>query len=324
MSKIVDKSDSGMLKGRFAPSPTGRMHLGNIYAALMSWLSVKSRGGSLLLRIEDLDPQRSRSEYAKLIEDDLLWLGLCWDEGGLDGIGSASPYLQSRRSDIYENVIERLSAQSLLYPCRCTRADILSAQAPHQSDGRIVYMGKCRPAQLHPLTDDEKHSGALRMVVENRIIEFTDNICGRQRVNLAEHCGDFIVRRADGTCAYQLAVVVDDAMMGVTEVMRGEDLLLSTAQQIYIYEKLGFRPPQFAHIPLICNEQGQRLSKRDRSLSMEELRKQNTPEELLGRIAKLAGLRRDASPVTLHNLIEIYRNTVLRQKNSTEETGLVI
>lgn len=307
MCNRSDTSAPGTLKGRFAPSPTGRMHLGNVYAALMSWLSVKSRGGNWLLRIEDLDPQRSRREYAELIEDDLVWLGLTWDEGGIENTGPAGPYLQSERSHIYNKVIERLSEQSLLYTCTCTRADILSSQAPHESDGRIVYSGKCRPNVLQPLSDEQMHSGALRMTVEDRVLEFTDGLCGPQSVNLMEHCGDFIVRRADGTCAYQLAVVIDDAMMGVTEVMRGRDLLLSTAQQLYLYEKLGYRPPQFAHFPLICNESGQRLSKRDKSMSMEELRKYHTPEELLGRIAEIAGLQRDTTPRTADELIELYK-----------------
>lgn len=307
MCNSLDTSDKGALKGRFAPSPTGRMHLGNVYAALMSWLSVRSRGGSWLLRIEDLDPQRSRREYAELIEDDLIWLGLTWDEGGIENNGPAGPYMQSERSHIYNKVLERLSEQSLLYTCRCTRADILSSQAPHESDGRIVYSGKCRPKLLKPLNHEQMHSGALRMTVEDRVLEFTDGLCGPQSVNLMEHCGDFIVRRADGTCAYQLAVVIDDAMMGVTEVMRGRDLLLSTAQQLYLYGKLGYRPPQFAHFPLLCNESGQRLSKRDKSQGMEELRRNLTPEQLLGRLAGIAGLQGDHTPRTTDELIELYR-----------------
>ena len=132
-----------MIKGRFAPSPSGRMHLGNIYTALLSWLSVKARGGKWILRIEDLDPQRSRMEYARQIEDDLLWLGLEWDEGGIDGVGSAGPYLQSRRHHLYEEALLRLKKTGLCYPCRCTRADIMATQAPHESDGRVVYKGTC-------------------------------------------------------------------------------------------------------------------------------------------------------------------------------------
>lgn len=292
--------------GRFAPSPTGRMHLGNIYTALMSWLSVKSRGGKWILRIEDLDPQRSRPEYASMIEDDLKWLGLRWDEGGTEDLGPNGPYSQSRRSEIYLDALRNLNSQSLLYRCSCTRADILSAQAPHQSDGRIVYGGRCRPDILHQLTDEELSGSAIRMRVDNRDISFTDMICGPQRVNLTTHCGDFIVRRADGVAAYQLAVVVDDALMGITEVMRGDDLLLSTAQQLYLFEKLGYRAPEYAHLPLIRNEEGQRLSKRDKSLSMEYLRKEFSPEQIIGKIASLAGLREGNAPITLDNLLSVY------------------
>lgn len=298
--------NGGLPVGRFAPSPSGRMHLGNIYTALLSWLSVKSRGGRWILRIEDLDPQRSRRHYAEQIEDDLRWLGLAWDEGGLDDLGPHGPYSQSRRGDIYRRHLCRLADRSLLYPCTCTRADILSAQAPHQSDGRIVYSGRCRPALLHPLSPDEMHGHTLRLMVEDRDICFTDKICGEQCVNLRDHCGDFVVQRADGVCAYQLAVVIDDALMGVTEVMRGDDLLLSTAQQLYLYELLGYTAPVYAHLPLIRNEAGQRLSKRDKSLSMEVLRAEMTPDELLGRLAHLAGMQDHDCPATLDRLLQIW------------------
>ncbi|MDE6057423.1 MAG: tRNA glutamyl-Q(34) synthetase GluQRS, partial [Muribaculaceae bacterium] len=221
------------------------MHLGNIYTALLSWLSVKSRGGRWILRIEDLDPQRSKIEYARLIEDDLHWLGLEWDEGGLDGVGPNGPYVQSRRHHLYEEALERLKASGLCYPCSCTRADILATQAPHESDGRVVYKGTCRPPVM-PSPYMDRPGAAVRLMVPDEDISFIDRIKGQQTVNLARHCGDFIVRRGDGAWSYQLAVVVDDALMGVTEVMRGDDLLLSAAQQIYLYRLLGFDPPEFA------------------------------------------------------------------------------
>lgn len=292
--------------GRFAPSPSGRMHLGNIYTAVMSWLSVKSREGKWILRIEDLDPQRSKAEYARQIEDDLLWLGLQWDEGGLDGKGSDMPYVQSKRHHFYAEALERLKKTGMCYPCRCTRADIMATQAPHESDGRVIYKGTCRPATL-PAPYRESPGAAVRIAVPDEEITFTDLIQGKQTVNLARRCGDFILRRADGAWAYQLAVVVDDAMMGVTEVMRGADLLLSTAQQIYLYRLLGFTPPQFAHLPLICNDKGIRLSKRDASLSMESLRRGKTPEEILGKIARMGTLIREERPVSLEELIWIYK-----------------
>ena len=296
-------------RGRFAPSPSGRMHLGNIFTALMSWLSVKSRGGKWVLRIEDLDPQRSKLEHARMIEDDLLWLGLEWDEGGLDDIGTAAPYSQSLRGDIYEEYLKRLETTGFLYPCRCRRADILATQAPHRSDGRVVYAGTCRPVRLGGCTADSAvaDGAALRLFVPDMDILFTDRLYGSQRANLAEECGDFIVRRADGAWAYQFAVVVDDALMGITEVVRGNDLLLSTAQQIYLCGLLGFPVPDYAHLPLVCNAQGQRLSKRDSAMGMGELRQRYTPSELLGKLAFMAGLSADGSSVSLPQLLRLFR-----------------
>lgn len=296
------------VKGRFAPSPSGRMHLGNVYTALLSWLSAKRTGGSWLLRIEDLDPQRSKREYAALIEDDLHWLGLEWDEGGLDA--DDGMYCQSRRGEIYTHYFDALKDLGLTYPCHCRRADIMATQAPHQSDGRIVYAGTCRPEPGYPpfaaaQPSDSSRAAATRLYVPDEEICFTDRICGPQRVNLAQFCGDFILRRADGAWAYQLAVVVDDALMGVTEILRGDDLLLSSAQQIYLYNLLGFgeRVPEFAHVPLVRNDEGVRLSKRDRSLSMEELRHRHTASEIIGMAAFRAGLTKEEIPVTPKDLL---------------------
>lgn len=283
----------GIIKGRFAPSPTGRMHLGNVFSALLSWLSAKSQGGTWLLRIEDIDPQRSKQEYAELIMDDLHWLGLDWDEG---------PYYQSERGDIYEHYLKQLTDNGLTYPCYCTRADILATQAPHESDGRVVYKGTCRN-----LTPGVKTGpAAIRMKVpseEKGILSFTDGHYGMQTIDLTTHCGDFIVRRKDGAWAYQLAVVVDDALMGINEVVRGCDLLLSSPQQIYLAQQLGFAPPHFTHLPLLCNKQGQRLSKRDQSLDMAALRTSNTPEEIIGMLAHAAGLQQSNEPITAQELV---------------------
>lgn len=295
------------------------MHLGNVYAALMSWLSVRSRGGRWILRIEDLDPQRSKLQYARQIEDDLLWLGLDWDEGGIDGRGDNGPYVQSRRSDFYLQQLRRIEQAGLTYPCYCTRADIMATQAPHMSDGRVVYAGTCRPARLGGTAIDnsageaiQRRAPATRVSVPDSTITFNDLICGPVNVNLARECGDFILRRADGAWAYHLAVVTDDALMGVTEVTRGNDLLLSAAQQIYLYRLLGFEPPRFAHIPLMVNENGQRLSKRDASLDMGHLRQRYTPEQLLGLIAHATGLRPDSTPVTAATLATAFTFAPLR------------
>lgn len=282
--------------GRFAPSPTGRMHLGNVFSALLSWLSARSQGGTWLLRIEDIDPQRSRLEYADMLMDDLQWLGLEWD---------GEPCWQSQRGDIYAHYLQQLTDAGLIYPCYCTRADILATQAPHESDGRVVYKGTCR--NLPP--GSRKGPAALRMKVpeEGRgIVTFTDGHYGTHTVDLTTQCGDFIVRRKDGAWAYQLAVVVDDALMGINEVVRGRDLLLSSPQQIYLAQQLGFTPPRFTHLPLLCNTAGQRLSKRDKSLDMGCLRQRFTPNQIIGLLAHAAGLQPTADAVSAQSLVKTF------------------
>lgn len=293
------------------------MHLGNIYSALLSWLSAKQQGGEWILRIEDLDPQRSRMAYALQAEDDLRWLGLTWDKGGTKPLSHPSmtpadwkgaSYVQSERSAIYEHYLRVLEERGLTYPCYCTRADIMATQAPHESDGRVVYKGTCRTSILpdgHP-SSKEGRNPSTRLMVPDREIRFTDQHYGPQTVNLASHCGDFVVRRADGAWAYQLAVVVDDALMGVTEVVRGRDLLLSSAQQIYLYELLGFPVPRFCHLPLLVNEAGQRLSKRDKSLDMGCLRERFSPEELIGILAHAAGQISRPEPISLGELLPLF------------------
>lgn len=288
------------------------MHLGNIFTALISWLSVKSKGGCWILRIEDLDPQRSRYEYARQTEDDLQWLGLPWDKGGLDGTQEGGPFRQSLRNDIYNTQLERLYRTGLTYPCTCTRADLRATQAPHSSDGRTIYTGKCRPASLpfynnHNITFPH----ATRIFVPDTEILFNDLNYGVQRINPAQECGDFVLRRADGAWAYQFAVVADDALMGVTEVVRGADLLASAAQQIYLFNLLGFRPPQFMHVPLVCNREGVRLSKRDSSLSMESLRKRYTAGRIIGTLACLAGIIPEPDEVSPESLIPLFRASQL-------------
>lgn len=307
--------------GRYAPSPTGRMHFGNIFTAVLSWLSVRSRKGKWVLRIEDLDPQRSKTEYAKIIEDDLDWLGLDWDEGGTEGKGSHGPYCQSMRHDVYEAALDKLAARKVIYPCFCRRADILATQAPHASDGRVVYSGRCRPLATPPFdVTFEKGFGATRLYVPDEDIVFVDGICGRQCVNLARHCGDFLLRRADGAWSYQLAVVADDASMRITEVLRGNDLLLSAAQQIYLYNLLGYDSPEFLHTPLICNASGTRLSKRDTSMSMEVLRRRYTPDMILGKIACAAGLADTGDSCSLSDLLSIYnRDRITRSPHVVVE-----
>lgn len=306
---FVDKTDTFQpMTGRFAPSPTGRMHLGNVFCALLSWLSAKSQGGEWLLRIEDLDPQRSRRDFAMQLQEDLLWLGLNWD---------GEVVWQSERSDIYEHYLQLLKNAGLTYPCFCTRADIMATQAPHETDGRIVYAGTCRGKVL---TEAEMHSpAAVRLMVPDEVISFRDGHYGMQQVNLAEHCGDYILRRKDGAWAYQLAVVVDDALMGVTEVVRGRDLLLSTPQQIHLHRilaslssppkggrgvSLGFPEPCFCHHPLLMNEYGQRLCKRDLSMDLGVLREKHvSPRDIVGRLAHLAGIIPEPTPALPQDLL---------------------
>ncbi len=278
--------------GRFAPSPTGRMHLGNVFSALLSWLSARSQGGRWLLRIEDIDRERSQQAYADLLMDDLQWLGLTWD---------GEPVYQSQRSDIYEHYFALLKKQGLTYPCYCTRNDILATQAPHESDGRVVYKGTCRH-----LPPREGVAAATRLMVPERDISFTDGHYGQQSVSLSRQVGDFIIRRKDGAWAYQLVVVIDDALMGVNEIVRGRDLLLSSPQQMYIAELLSFGMPRFTHLPLLCNEAGKRLSKRDQSMDMASLRSRFTATDIIGRLAFLAGILPTPQPMTPQQLLPLF------------------
>lgn len=281
--------------GRFAPSPTGEMHLGNVLAALLSWLSARQQGGLWRLRIEDLDPQRSRQAYADQLMRDLEWLGLIWDGEVL---------YQSRRTDVYAHYLHQLAQYT--YPCTCTRNEILAAQAPHESDGRIVYPGTCRPANGRQLLFNSQRPAATRILVPDEVMTYDDRVYGPQAVNLATHCGDFILRRSDGVFAYQLAVVVDDALSGVTEIVRGRDLLLSAAQQLYLYRLLGFDAPRYCHHPLLVNRQGQRLCKRDRSLALSALRQHYTSADIIGLLAYTTGLTPTRDALTPGELLKYF------------------
>ena len=282
--------------GRFAPTPSGRMHLGNVFAALMSWLSPKSKGGDWILRMEDLDTLRTKEEYAELLRDDLRWLGLTWDE-------ETEP--QSRRSAVYDRYFSKLQEENLLFPCYCTRSQLHNVNAPHLSDGTYVYAGTCRD-----LTEAEraaqKRLPSWRVRVPEREYEFTDLVQGHYRENLLTDCGDFVVRRADGVYVYQLAVTVDDGESGVTEVVRGWDLLGSAPRQMYLQELFGFDHPEYAHIPMLMAPEGRRLSKRDQDLDMGALRQRLKPEELIGVLAHAAGLTDDAKPISAVELATVF------------------
>ncbi len=296
------------VRGRFAPSPSGRMHLGNVCCALLAYLAARSSGGQFILRMEDLDTARCRPPYDGWILDDLAWLGLTWDEGPDCG-GPYGPYTQSRCGGLYAEATERLSQRGLTYPCFCSRADLLAAQAPHLSDGTVPYDGRCSrlsPEEACRLAQGKRPS--LRLRVGTADIAFVDGLQGPQRAVLAESCGDFVLRRADGLAAYQLAVVVDDGRMGITQVVRGRDLLSSTARQLYLYRLLGYEPPDFYHIPLLIAPDGRRLSKRERDLDMGALRDRfQRPEPLLGRLACLCGLVPKPEPIGVAELTGIFR-----------------
>ena len=278
--------------GRFAPTPSGRMHLGNVFAALIAWLSVKSRNGSLVLRMEDLDTQRTSAEFAQVLREDLLWLGLNWDL-------ETPP--QSQRSQVYDRYFEQLRDLGLLYPCYCTRSQLHSVNAPHLSDGTYVYPGTCRN-----LTVEERHAfsraPAWRVRVPDLELELDDLCQGHFQQNLLEECGDFVVRRADGVYVYQLAVTVDDGEAGVTEVVRGTDLLGSAPRQMYLQSLFGFSAPVYGHVPLLMSADGRRLSKRDRDLDIGALRQRVTSEKLLGILAHAAGLIPEAAPISAREL----------------------
>jgi len=261
--------------GRYAPSPTGDLHLGNLRTALVAWLQARQVGARFVMRMEDLDQPRVREGSAEKILDDLRWLGLDWDEGPELG-GTTGPYNQSERVQLYQAALLRLQAQSLVYPCYCSRKDIAeAASAPHGPSG-IIYPGTCRhlDASEREARQQERpdRPPAWRFVVSERQIAFDDHICGPQRQHMSDEVGDFVLRRADDIFAYQLAVVLDDALMGITDVVRGDDLLDSTARQIALFEAFGQPPPRFWHVPLMRNTAGERLSKRDGSDALDTLR----------------------------------------------------
>ena len=268
---------SGHVVGRFAPTPSGRMHLGNVFAGLISWLSVKARDGEWVLRMEDLDTQRTSAEFAQVLRQDLLWLGLPWDR-------ETEP--QSRRAPVYDRYFDRLRDLGLLYPCYCTRSQLHSVNAPHLSDGTYVYPGTCRNLTQPP----EGRLPAWRVLVPDRVFTVADKCQGHYEMNLATDCGDFVVRRADGVYVYQLAVTVDDGEAGVTEVVRGKDLLISAPRQMYLQEVLGFAQPEYGHVPMLLAPDGRRLSKRDKDLDLGVLRQNMPPEALIGSLAFAAGL----------------------------------
>jgi len=285
-------------RGRLAPSPTGLLHIGHASTFLTAAARARDAGGTLVLRNEDLDQQRSRPEFYRAMLEDLHWLGIRWQEGPDTG-GPYAPYSQSERRAFYLAAFQRLRNTGFIYPCKCSRKDLaLAATAPHENGAQLnddddpMYPGTCRPGTCRPLSGPSEsylrnlpssHSAAnwRFRVPDGEAVEFHDRHFGPQRFNAGHDFGDFLVWRRDGVPSYQLACVVDDAAMRITEVVRGADLLKSTARQILLYRALGFEPPLWYHCPLVTDASGQRLAKRHDALAIRTLREQGRqPEEL--------------------------------------------
>lgn len=280
-------------RGRIAPSPTGYLHLGHARTFWIAQERARQSRGTLVLRNEDLDSTRYKMEFVDAMLEDMKWFGLEWSEGPDIG-GSLGPYNQSERMNFYRAALEKLFGGGFIYPCVCSRKDIQAAvRAPHAEDDELIYPGTCRERREERrvtgnanvagvLTSPGTRHASLRFrVPDDEIISFTDNNLGPQQFTAGKDFGDFIVWRRDDLPSYQLAVVVDDAAMQITEVVRGQDLLLSTARQILIYRALGLTPPEFYHCPLMTDEQGVRLAKRHDALSLRQLRERGeTPEAL--------------------------------------------
>lgn len=300
--------------GRFAPTPSGRMHLGNVFALLMAWLGARSAGGRIVLRIEDLDPRARGRQTAEQLVDDLDWLGLSWDEG---------PWYQSERGEVYAEAIGRLERAGLCYPCFCTRSELHAATAPHASDGTYVYAGTCRgltPQQVAERSRVRRPATRLMVPPEDDAagtIRFDDLVYGPQTEVLARACGDFLVRRSDGVVAYQLAVAVDDALMGVTQVVRGRDLLGSVARQMWVQRCLGLASPSYGHVPLLVAPDGRRLAKRDHDLDLGVIREGGVrPERVLGALASLVGMAEPGESVGADALVGRFAWENLRRRRA--------
>jgi glutamyl-tRNA synthetase len=303
-----------MARGRYAPSPTGFLHLGNARTALAAWLHTRAQNGEFILRIENLDSQRSKREFIEANISELRWLGFDWDEGPDVG-GKFQPYLQSERYDLYQKALETLHGH--LFECYLSRKELQElASAPHEQPP--VY--GLAERQLNENLKSEKTSKppSLRFRVPDRTLTFSDLLAGSQTLHSLQDVGDFVVRRADGEWAYQLAVVVDDIAMNITEVVRGNDLLGSTAAQLLLYEALGATPPTFLHVPLLLGETGQRMAKRKGSLTLTALRERGiAPQRVIGLLAYSLGFLSEMIELEPKDLIAGY--SLDNYKNSSAQ-----
>ncbi|HET8843795.1 MAG TPA: tRNA glutamyl-Q(34) synthetase GluQRS [Ktedonobacteraceae bacterium] len=315
-----------LVRGRYAPSPTGVLHLGNLRTALLAWLFARRAGGAFILRIEDLDSPRVRAGSTEQMLTDLHWLGLDWDEGP-DLAGPYAPYTQSERLELYETRLQRLMDAGQIYPCYCSRAEIARvASAPHGEEGPR-YPGTCRylsQAQRKQFIAEGRRPSLRLRVDDKRIVTFTDLLAGTLEQHVQQAVGDFIVRRADGIFAYQFAVVVDDGLMQINQVVRGADLLSSTARQILLFEALGFPVPQFAHVPLWLDSTGQRLSKRVQSAGLEPLQASGlSPAFVVGYLAASCGLAKEGELLSAGELARRYRGSaydIMRERLNNKTT----
>ncbi|AKU92774.1 tRNA glutamyl-Q(34) synthetase GluQRS [Vulgatibacter incomptus] len=290
-------------RGRYAPTPSGDLHLGNARTALLAWLSIRAQGGEFVLRMEDLDKPREQPGAAARILDSLRWLGLDWDEGPDVG-GPHGSYVQSERSGLYDDAVTTLVAVGKAFPCWCSRAEVAAAsRAPHAGEEGPRYPGTCRTADPGAMALRGRPP-SMRVRAPEGPIRFVDRLQGPQAFDVDALTGDFVIRRADGVASYQLAVAVDDAAMGITEVLRGDDLLSSTPRQLIVYEALSLVAPSFFHVPLVLGPDGGRLAKRNGARSIGELREAGEdPKAICGLLAALSGLAEPGERVSPRELI---------------------
>lgn len=325
--RVAEQFDVGAVRGRYAPSPTGALHLGNIRTALCAWLQSRLANGTFLLRIDDLDGPRVRPGAFEQIIDDLKWIGLNWDEGPLIG-GCCEPYTQSERIACYEVAFETLRDAQKIYPCFCSRQDIARlASAPHEGQTVTRYPGTCRDLSENELAVIRRRRGsrlpAWRFRVPSELVEMDDEVVGKSFQHVERELGDFVIRRGDGVFSYHLAVVVDDGLMGVTDVVRGSDLLESTPRQILLQRELGLPIPRYWHVPLMRDAAGRRLSKRDGSESVAAWRLAERSQAMLIRhLLDSLGWCEHVGVNTvsdlLHNLTLERLRTLLRQATHKE------
>ena len=290
--------------GRLAPSPTGAQHIGNARTYLLAWLSIRSRGGRIILRMEDIDSPRVKFGAERQAIEDLRWLGLDWDEGPDVG-GTSAPYVQTHRMEMYRAYLKQLQHAEQIYPCTCSRSDVqAAASAPHAGQEGPIYPGVCagRTAMDAATIGDAPFSWRFRTSAKKR--QFRDGVTGFVECSVSKELGDFVVAKMNGAPAYQLAVVIDDHFMGVNEVLRGDDLLPSAFRQLDLYDVFGWPAPTFIHAPLVVGPDGRRLAKRHGDTRLATLREAGVaPEKLLGLLAWSCGFRDAKEPATAEDLL---------------------